>query len=343
VRRLLGSVRRAVRRALGLDDDARRARQDLRALREEVRREMRASRRELRGVRRDLERGLVLQADQWLRERDARGDVRSLADAELRVFSQFGDDGILQHLIRRVEGVPRSFVEIGVQDYRESNTRFLLLHDDWRGLVVEADRDDVAAIRRQDVAWRHDLTVAETFVDAENVDALLAQHGFAGELGLLSLDVDGVDYWVWRAIACARPVLVVIEYNGLFGPHRALTVPYDPKFRRHEAHFSGAYYGASLGALARLGAEKGYALVGSNLAGVNAWFVRRDRLGGLREVPAAEAWVASPVRESRDASGALDFLDAGARLRAIAALPLVDVESGRTLGIGELAREGAFE
>jgi hypothetical protein len=209
-----------------------------------------------------------------------------LRDAEFRVFSQFGDDGIIQYLIHLLEPVEERFIEFGVEDYGESNTRFLLMNDNWTGLVIDGSREHVAHICRQDYHSRHTLTAAHAFVDRSNVNALFRDNGFTGGLGLLSIDIDGNDYWVWEAIDCVEPVVVVCEYNAVFGASRAVTVPYELTFQRTRAHPSNLYFGASLGALCLLAGRKGFAFVGANSAGNNAYFVRQDRLGPLRALRA---------------------------------------------------------
>jgi len=114
-------------------------------------------------------------------------------EAGFAVTSQFGEDGFLQHLIRHVPLPQKTFIEFGVEDYREANTRFLLLHNRWRGLVLEGNEAQAEAIRRDLIYWRRDLTVASAFVTRENIDALFAKNGFQGEIGILSIDIDGND------------------------------------------------------------------------------------------------------------------------------------------------------
>lgn len=134
-------------------------------------------------------------------------------------------------------------------------------------------------------------------VTAENINATLEQGGMRGEIDLLSVDIDGNDYWVWKAITAIQPRIVAIEYNSSFGPERSLTVKYDPSFSRYEKHDSGLYYGASLAALTKLADEKGYLLAGCDSAGVNAFYVRRDAADGrVRELSVADAFVPQYVR-----------------------------------------------
>jgi hypothetical protein len=268
------------------------------------------------------------------------GQLDDIRHAEFKVFSQFGDDGIIQYLLHRVriDENERRFVEFGVETYEESNTRFLLVNDNWKGLVIDGDPRNVRHIRNDRIYWRHDLTALCEFIDAGNIDALIRGAGFAGDIGLLSIDLDGNDYWVWEQIECARPAIVVAEYNSVFGWEHAVSVPYDPAFRRGAAHDSHLYWGCSIAALRLMGAKKGYALVGSNSAGNNAYFVRRERLSGLRELTAREAYVESKFRESRDASGTLTYLSGVDRRLAIRDMPLVLVERGETTRIEDLFR-----
>ena len=264
---------------------------------------------------------------------------RSLDDlraAELRVFSQFGEDGILQALIGRVAIERELFVEIGVEDYTEANTRFLLENDHWSGVIVDAGDAHVRFVRQRGLDWRYGLLAVQAFVTRENVDELLRDAGVGGDIGLLSIDIDGNDYWILEAVGAIEPRIIVVEYNAVFGPEAAITVPYAPRFERMRAHWSGLYFGASLAALEHLASAKGYRLVGTNRAGNNAFFVRSDVLGELRAVAAREAWARCRFRQARDEAGRLTLADPHTEgLKAMARLPVVEVSTGRTTTVGE--------
>lgn len=280
----------------------------------------------------------ILQGRALARANAARAPFKGLRDAEFKVFSQFGEDGILQHLIRET-GIRReeeTFIEFGVQHYMESNTRFLLMNDNWRGLIMDGSEASMRFVQSLDLYWRHDLTALHAWIDRDNIDTLIRDAGFAGDLGILSIDIDGNDYWVWERIEAVNPVIVVAEYNSLFGASHAVTVPYDPGFDSARAHASGLYWGASIRALAGLAERRGYALVGSNHAGNNAFFVRRDRLGRLEAVSAQDAHVDARFRISRNTAGQLDFIGLEARRQAIRDLPLVVVPDGSTTTLAAL-------
>jgi hypothetical protein len=172
------------------------------------------------------------------------------------------------------------------------------------------------------------------FVTRENINEMIRSAGLHGDIGLLSVDIDGNDYWVLDAIDAVDPRILIVEYNSTFGPHAAVTVPYDASFHRTSADYSNLYWGASLSALCLVAERKGLALVGTNSAGNNAFFVRVDLLGTLEHRSPEEVWVDARFRESRDEAGNLTFISGReAKLRTIEHLPVVDVRTGRTLQI----------
>jgi hypothetical protein len=254
----------------------------------------------------------------------------SLSELEFKVFSQFGDDGIIQFLINNLHIQNTNFVEFGVQAYRESNTRFLLMKDNWSGLVMDASKKNIKRIIHSEYFWKFQLIARCAFITAENINQLISDEGIQGDLGLLHVDLDGNDYWVWKAIDIVTPVIAIIEYNSVFGIDRPITIPYEEKFQRTKAHFSNLYFGASLGALQHLANQKGYAFIGCNSAGNNAYFVRRDKLNAnIRELSLKEGYVLSRFRESRDKNGNLTHITGEDRLKTIRGMPVFNVENNQ--------------
>jgi hypothetical protein len=230
----------------------------------------------------------------------ANSGDRNLHAQEFQVFSQWGEDGIIQFLLRHIDIQNKAFIEFGVEDYSEANTRFLLINNNWNGLVIDSDGQAIDRLQRSAVCWGYRLKAVQSFITAENINEILTSNGFAGDIGLLSIDIDGNDYWVWRAITSVNPVIVIVEYNYRFGSDEAVTIPYDKSFQRGRNH-PFIYFGASIKALCELGASKGYAFVGCNSNGVNAFFVRRDKLPAeIRELSPAEGYVAGKFNETRD-------------------------------------------
>jgi hypothetical protein len=215
-----------------------------------------------------------------------------LADVEFRAFSQNGEDGILLYLFSLLGTTNKKCVEICAGDGIECNTANLIINHGWTGLLVDGNEANVDRGRRFYAECRDTFVRPPTFIQAwitaETINDLVAGHGFTGDIDLLSLDLDGVDYWVWQALDVVRPRVVVLEYQGVWGPEHAVTVPYRPDF---QADFSRTplYCGASLAAFVKLGRQKGYRLVGSHRLGFNAFFVC-DGVGEelFPEVPARD-------------------------------------------------------
>jgi glycosyltransferase involved in cell wall biosynthesis len=197
-----------------------------------------------------------------------------LTAAELRVFSQNGEDGVLAEILRRIGAPGRYFIEFGVETGREGNCVYLADVAGWRGLFLEPDERCYAELASKYRAQSAVTTLNEAVTPA-NAEQLFDQVGAPRELDVLSIDVDGQDYWIWEAISSYRPRVLVIEYNSALDPRRALVQPNEP-----DRTWDGTdYFGASLGALRRLGETKGYRLVHTDLSGVNAFFVRDDLTG----------------------------------------------------------------
>ena len=259
-----------------------------------------------------------------------------LVDAEFQVFSQFGEDGIIQHLVNQVPIENDVFVEFGVEDYTESNTRFLLVNDNWRGLVLDGSDAHQRWLQSHPTGWRHEIEAVTAFIDRDNINGLIRGEGVEGDIGILSIDLDGNDLWILEAIDVVSPRILILEYNATFGSEAAVTVPYDPGFVRGQKHASNLYWGASLAALTRTARDKGFSLVGSNSAGNNAFYVRDDVVGDLPVLEAADAWRPSRFRESRGPAGELTYVsDRSERLRLMRAMPVYDLDRAATVTIGE--------
>lgn len=248
---------------------------------------------------------------------------------EFQVFSQWGEDGLIQYIIQNIVIDKPIFVEFGVETYKESNTRFLLINNNWSGLVIDGSESNINHIKKDQVYWKHNLKAECAFIDKDNINELILKNGISGDIGLLSVDIDGNDYWVWDAINVIDPRIVICEYNSLFGNKKSVSIPYDPGFYRTTTHSSNLYWGASISAFTELGKSKGYSLLGSNKSGNNIFFVRNDLLGQLPAVTAEAAYVQSQFREARDENGELMHIPFEQRLKIIAEMPLVDLSDGK--------------
>jgi len=285
-------------------------------------------------------RALLLQGKQMAWQVAKRPPNTDFREVGFGVFSQWDEDGILQYLIHNLPIKNKTFIEFGVENYEESNTRFLLLNDNWQGMVLDACEQDIRYIERDDFYWKYDLQVKQAWITRENIDDLLVGSGFGEHVGILSIDIDGNEYWVWEAIVSIRPLIVIVEYNSLFDL-QPVVVPYREDFQRTSAHHSNLYYGSSLAALAQLGQKKGYLLLGSNMWGHNAFFVRADVAGEFRGRAPEDVYVASNFRESRDEFGRLTYVRRDDRFKLIEALPVIHVGTGKTASLREFRRNSA--
>lgn len=257
-------------------------------------------------------------------------------NAEFRVFSQWGEDGIIQYLLGHVPIDRPIFVEFGVENYIESNTRFLLTNNQWTGLVIDGSAENIDYIKCDSIYWASNLKADHSFITKDNINDLLAKNGITGDIGLLSVDIDGNDYWVWSAIDTISPRIVVCEYNSHFGPIAEVTTPYDPRFVREEAHFSKIYYGASISAFCSLATAKGYSLVASNSVGNNIFFVRNDLVGSLPVLTATQAYRRAQFREYHDENGHLTYDDFETRLHKIRDLLLFDLKTNSLKNLSQI-------
>ena len=281
-------------------------------------------------------RALLLSAKQNIMRNRERERIPSLCDVELQVYSQWGEDGIIDWLIHALPPMPEIFIEFGVENYQEANTRYLLQNRNWRGLIIDGSKEHMDAVRHEDIYYRHDLTATSRFITKENINAIFAANGFSGDIGILSVDIDGNDYWVWEAIHNVNPVIVICEYIAVFGDMHPISIPYAADFTRHAAHHSGQYAGASIKAFIHLAERKGYSLVGTTSQGLNAFFVRNDYAGHLKDKIGAIPIHASRFTDTRGPDGRLTYQRGTKRLACIAHLPVVNVVTGDTHTLAEL-------
>ena len=206
----------------------------------------------------------------------------SFDDVEFRAYSQNGEDGILLYLFALLGAPTKRCVEICAGVGFECNSANLIINHGWRALLVDGDEPKVQMAKdfydaNRSTSW-FPPHIAHAWVTAENVDQYIRGYGFDGDIDLLSLDLDGNDYWIWKAMESVRPRVVVAEYNNAWGPTESRTVPYRPDFtnppKAGVPKSENLYVGASLAAMTKLARSKGLRLVGTQRFGFNAFFVR---------------------------------------------------------------------
>ncbi len=226
-----------------------------------------------RRIERDLEAVLRLQAIDGA----AIPYPQRLAVHRFSLGSQNEEDGIIHALVGECDDIHRRFVELGCGS-NGGNSGFLARELGWKGLMVDGNEHKLNIARQRFATAK--VRCLHSWITRENVNTMIAEHGLGGEIGMLSIDIDGNDYWLWEIIEACDPRLVVIEYNSLFGSRQSVAVPYDETFDRHEhpraSDGKAIYYGASLEALSRLARRRGYRLVAVEPRGVNAFFLRND-------------------------------------------------------------------
>ena len=245
------------------------------------------------------------------------GYPERLTAQRFRLHSQNSEDGITQAIFKEIGTKTRTAIEIGCGQ-NGGNSGFLVSELGWRGLLVDADPVKLAKLCTTVSPSR--AVIVQQRMTRDNVDGLIEEHGFAGEVDFMSIDLDGIDYWLWECLSAASPRVLVMEYNSALGSERAVTIPYSDDFvraGREKTH----YYGASLSALVKLGKAKGYRLVCVEPRGVNAFFLRDDVGPEIPECSIADSFRVVEKHQLKLAALGRDLFEEFERLK----LPLVEV------------------
>ena len=256
--------------------------------------------------------------------------------SEFKVYSQSGEDGIIQNLISKINIKNKIFIEFGVENYLESNTRFLLLNNYWSGLVIDGSKENINFIKNDPIYWRTNLKASCRFINKDNINEIISSSGVKGNIGLLSIDIDGNDYWVYKSIKVVDPEILVLEYNSFFGKDSNVTVPYEKNFIRDKAHYSKIYYGASISALVNLAKSRGFILVAVNNSGNNLFFVKAKYSNKFKELSIDEAYKEINFREAHDSSGKLIFKSFKESKKLINDLSVLDINNNELIKIKDL-------
>lgn len=203
----------------------------------------------------------------------------NINDYELSVFSQNGEDGILDYIFEVIGTTNKKFVEIGF-GHTENNSLYMIARRKFNGLLIDGGKWNVSAFNNFNKKNLKSKNVAiQRWIDRENINEIISSYIHENEIDYLSIDIDGNDYWFWEKIECINPRLVIMEYNASFGLN-SITVPYNDKFNvsdfAHPPKFSCWYHGASLTALTKLALKKDYILLGVESNGINSFFLRKD-------------------------------------------------------------------
>lgn len=208
-----------------------------------------------------------------------KNELPELKDTGFKLFSQFEEDGLLLYIFSLLNFPNKTFIEFGADDGINSNSANLYYHHDFKGLFM--DGNSKALERGRHFFKKHgnknigSPVFKECMINAENINELIIDAGFEGEVGLLSIDIDGNDYWVWKAMDKIEAQVVIIETHNEFGLNDII-VPYDSTYFYPGKHPD--YHGASPIAMTKLAKHKGYRLVGANELGFNFIYIKNDLL-----------------------------------------------------------------
>jgi hypothetical protein len=231
----------------------------------------------------------------YYQELSQKKELPALSETGFRVFSQFEEDGKLLFIFSVIGMENKSFIEIGSDDGVNSNSANLYFNFGWHGLFIDGNPKSIRRGRKFFNKYPHPWFYPPTFVCSmvkrENINELIKNAGFEGEIGLLSIDIDGNDYWIWDAITIVQPQVVIIETHNEFGLND-IVVPYDPDYFYPGKH--PIYHGASPVAMQKLAARKGYRLIGANDMGFNFIFIKNGLADNLLPEVSVESLLNHP-------------------------------------------------
>ena len=268
-----------------------------------------------------------------LKSRKLYNEKSYLEDFEYKFYSQNGEDGIIDFIVKKLNLRKPTFVEIGVGDYSEANTRFLYETYYSKGLIIDNIENFKEKVLKNISLWRGNLNVLEKNISPENINETLNKN-VDFDIDIFSIDIDGLDYWVLDQIKAKISKVIILEYNSIFGHEKELVVPNLKNFDRTKAHYSNLYYGGSLKSYVSLMAKKGYYLLGVNRLRNNAFFINDDfsknkYFENIDIMSLAES-TNSNFSESRDEKGNLNYLKNEEKLKAIADCDVVNLQIDKT-------------
>jgi len=264
--------------------------------------------------------------------RNKYSKITNLNDLDYKIFSQNGEDGIIDYILECLKIKKPNFIEIGIGDYSESNTRFIFETRSLRGLVIDCLSDLKKKINQNIKSWKGELNIEEIFISTENILEILDKNNFYST-DLLSIDIDGIDYWILNKLKKNYSKIIVLEYNSVFGNNIEVTVPNINSFNRSNYHFSNLCYGMSLKAAIKLMDKKNYYFLGTNYLKNNAFFISKDfpksQFFPNLEIEQISEATNSYLTESRNTKGKLNFLKGADKLKEIMKCKIIDLSNDK--------------
>ena len=259
-------------------------------------------------------------------------NIKNIQEIELKIFSQNGEDGILDYILTKLRLIPNStnFIEIGVGDYRESNTRFIYNRFHPKGVIIDCIDNMEQKVKPHVNLWKGDLRICNAQVNTKNINEILKNY-CDYEIDVFSIDIDSIDYWLIEKLQKNISKIFIAEYNPVFGPNLKVTVPNIDGFDRTKYHYSNLCYGMSLRALIDIMKTKNYYFIGTNLQKMNAFFVSNDfkknQYFDKINILELNQYTNSNIRDSRDINYNLNFLSGNKKLKEIENCEVINLEN----------------
>ena len=264
--------------------------------------------------------------------RNKYDEVEDLIETEVKIFSQNGEDGIIDYLVHKLKVDKKNFVEIGVGNYRESNTRFLYNRYHPKGLIIDYIDDMKKKVTKHVNFWKGDLRICNQKIDADNILDILNKN-CDYEIDFFSIDIDSIDYWIIKKLKNNISKIFVAEYNPVFGAELEVTVPNISGFERSKYHYSYLCYGMSLKALINLMDQKGYYFIGTNLQKINAFFIlkefKKEVFFKNIKIKSLDNYTNSNIRDSRDINNNLNFLSGNNKFKEIEDCEVINLKDNK--------------
>jgi len=268
------------------------------------------------------------------KNRDKYSEITDLTQVEAKIFSQNGEDGIIDYLSNRLKLSSKNFVEIGVGNYRESNTRFLYNTYHPKGLIVDYIDNMQAKVKPFVNLWKGDLRICNKKIDSDNILEVINKW-CDFKIDIFSIDIDSIDYWIIKKLKNNISKIFIAEYNPVFGPYLEVTVPNIPGFERNKYHYSNLCYGMSLRALINLMDRKNYYFIGTNLQKINAFFVSKDfnkkKFFPKIIIKRLENYTNSNIRDSRDKFNNLSYLSGDEKFKVIQECDVINLKDNQNV------------
>lgn len=266
--------------------------------------------------------------------------IKNLDEISFKVFSQNNEDAILEYLILSLKLKNIKFIEIGTEDYSESNTRFIYEKYNCDGLIIDNTSNLISKVSKHLDVWKGNLAIEENFVNKENVNILINKHFTDNNVDIFSLDIDGIDYWILKELPNDISKIIVAEYNPYFGPELEITIPYSQNFNRSEYHSSNLCWGMSLRALINLMKDKGFNFVGSNSLRNNAFFIKNELINLLSldsiDISKLKNFTNARFRENKSKTNKLKLSSPDENLTIIQDCKVLNLKNNKIYKIKEL-------